>query len=280
MKYQSFEWKDQKSRKIFGQYWLPETAVQAIICNVHGQGEHSSRYDHVAEFFVKHSIAFFTADLPGHGKSGGARGHINKFEEYTDVVDKLIQEAKKLFPQAALFIYGHSMGGNIALNHAMHTNEKIAGYMITSPWIHLAFEPPAWKVTLGKTVKNIFPALQQATGLDVSKISRDKLEVKKYSEDALNHNKISASAFFEVLTHGKNILLQADKLKFPILLMHGSADDITSHHASKELAMCRKDMIQFHEFEGAYHELHHEFEKQKLLDTMLSFITSKVQSSQ
>lgn len=277
MVHQTYNWKNKKGQKIFGQSWVPEITARAVICNVHGQGEHSSRYDHVAAFFVQHNIAFFTVDLVGHGRSEGARGHVNKFNEYIENAELMYAEAKKHYPDLPLFIYGHSMGGNIALNHAYNTAENVRGYIITSPWIRLSFEPPAWKVALGKAVKSIIPGLQQPTGLDAAKISHDEAEVKKYREDKLNHDKISASGFFEILTNGKNILLQADKLRFPVLLMHGTGDGLTSHLASREFAALRPDLITYKEFNGLYHEMHHEKERQQIFDSMLQWIEEKLQ---
>ncbi|MBC8045897.1 MAG: lysophospholipase [Fimbriimonadaceae bacterium] len=277
MKHQTYSWKSARGKNIFGQSWITDSTPKAIICLVHGQGEHSSRYDHVANFFVQHDIAFFTGDLIGHGMSEGARGHVSSFSEYIENAEMILQEAKKTFPDTPIFIYGHSMGGNIAINHAMQTHdENIKGYIVTSPWIKLSFEPPPWKVVLGKTVKSIIPSLQQPTGLDAATISHDLAEVKKYREDKLNHSKISVSAYFEILTHGENILLNADKLSYPMLLMHGSGDKLTSHLASREFAAMRKDLITYKEFEGLYHELQHEFERQNIFDTILHWINEQL----
>lgn len=146
---------------------------------------------------MDHDIAFIAIDLIGHGKSAGARGHVLSFSEYTESVDMLLDEAEKLFPDVPVFVYGHSMGGNIVLHHAFVTTRNIKGYIVTSPWIKLAFEPPAWKVALGKTVKSIFPALLQPTGLDASLISHDEEVVEKYKNDKLVHGKISASGFLK-----------------------------------------------------------------------------------
>lgn len=276
MKHQTYDWKDKQGRFIFGQSWLPDSEPLAVICHLHGQSDHSSRFAHVAAFFVKNNIAFMTADLIGHGKSAGVRGHVLKFEEYLDTVDLLIDAAEAAYARIPIFIYGHSMGGNIALNYAVQTQRNIRGYIITSPWIRLAFEPPAWKVALGKTVKSIYPALLQPTGLDVNAISRDKEVVAAYSKDPLVHGKISASGFFEILMHGKNILTAASQLKAPILLMHGTGDQLTSYIASRALAEQRKDIITYKEFDGLYHELHNEPEKQLIFDAMLSWIQTQL----
>lgn len=273
--HQTYEWRNKKGQRIFGQSWHA-TEPKALICHIHGQSDHSSRFAHVADYFNRKQISFFSADLVGHGKSEGVRGHVNHFHEYIETVDLLLTEAKKIFPGLPVFVYGHSMGGNICINHAFNTQEQIKGYIITSPWIRLAFEPPAWKIALGKTVKSIFPSLLQPTGLDPSLISHDKEVVQRYVDDKLVHGKISASAFFEILTNGKSILLNAGRLHYPILLMHGTGDALTDHKASREFAAMRPDLITYKEFEGLYHEMHNEPEQQQIFDTIYQWIIQKL----
>jgi len=275
MKHNTYEWRNKKGQRIFGQSWTTEQP-KAMICHIHGQSDHSSRFVHVADFFTGKGFNFFTLDLIGHGKSEGPRGHVFKFAEYLELADLLYDETKKAFPDLPVFLYGHSMGGNICINHALNTTKQVRGYMITSPWIRLAFEPPAWKIALGKTVKSIYPGLLQPTGVNPEFISHDKTVVEKYVQDKLVHGKISASGFFEILTNGKNILLNADKLKYPMLLMHGTGDKLTDHNASREFAALRPDLITYKEFEGLYHEMHNEQEKQMIFDTMYNWITQKL----
>ncbi|MBL6965930.1 MAG: alpha/beta hydrolase, partial [Anaerolineales bacterium] len=37
-----------EGRDLFACYWRPEGEVRAVVCLVHGLGEHSARYAHVA----------------------------------------------------------------------------------------------------------------------------------------------------------------------------------------------------------------------------------------
>ena len=52
MKNTILNWKSNDGLDIFGQKWENEkAAAKAVICLVHGFGEHSSRYEHVAQIF-------------------------------------------------------------------------------------------------------------------------------------------------------------------------------------------------------------------------------------
>jgi len=272
MQHTTYAWKQQAGQSIFAQRWIGTDTPRALYVVIHGQSDHSSRFATMAAHFAGSGYAVYAADLIGHGQSGGPRGHMLRFEEYLETVDALIDLAQKEFPGLPLFLYGQSMGGNVVINYAFRKTGKVRAYIASSPWIRLAFEPPAWKVWLGKTVKSIYPALAQPTGLNTKHLSHDPAIVQAYEKDPLVHGKITASAFFETLQAGLHIPEKADQLTDPLLIMHGSGDQLTSFAASQAFAALRPDRITFVPFEGWYHELHNEPEKQKVFDTIAQFI--------
>jgi alpha-beta hydrolase superfamily lysophospholipase len=42
------------------------------------------------------------------------------------------------------------MGGNLTLNYLIRRQPELSAAIVTSPYLKLAFEPPEWKVILGK----------------------------------------------------------------------------------------------------------------------------------
>ena len=86
MKNTLLSWKSNDGLAIFGQKWESETiAPKAVICLVHGFGEHSSRYEHVAQFFTDNQYGVITYDARGHGKSEGKRGHFVSYDEFSRI---------------------------------------------------------------------------------------------------------------------------------------------------------------------------------------------------
>ena len=51
-----------------------------MVCLVHGLGEHSGRYAHLATALTGAGYALLAFDLRGHGQSGGPRGHAPFYE--------------------------------------------------------------------------------------------------------------------------------------------------------------------------------------------------------
>ncbi|WP_378174659.1 alpha/beta hydrolase [Aquimarina sp. SS2-1] len=266
---------DYKKHKLFGQYWLPKDC-KAIILLVHGMGEHSTRYtDYVIpELLAKH-IGIITYDNFGHGKSSGKRGHCPSYEALMEVIDIVYHKAKETVSDLPIFLYGHSMGGNLVINYILRSDLKVAGAILTSPFLRLAFQPPAWKMMMGKLFQKIAPSITLPSGLDANAISRVPEEVEKYKNDPLVHDKVSPNFSLPIIKAGKWVMTKASQLETPILLMHGTADQVTSYAASQELSE-QTDYIDFIPFKDGYHELHNDLDKEKLITTAVFWIEDKM----
>ena len=249
---------------------------KGMICIVHGFGEHSGRYAHVADFFNKNGYAVLAMDNRGHGKSGGKRGHTPSFDTYLDDIDMFLNYAKTKNESVPLFLYGHSMGGNLILNYGIQRQPKILrGLIATSPWIRLAFEPKPILITMGKLMRSIFPTFTQDSGLDVNGISRDKAVVDAYINDPLVHSKITASAGMGMTDSAAFLNTYKGQMSIPTLIVHGTNDKLISQAASEEFAN-RVTNIDYKKWVGLYHETHNEPEKMDVLQDILQWVNAKI----
>lgn len=257
-------------------YEQPANNPRAVVCLVHGMGEHCGRYSHVADFLNERGFSVIGFDQRGHGKSGGKRGHTPSYDLLQESVSQLIKKAKEHFPELPLFLYGHSMGGNLVLNYAIRNGAGIKAVVASSPYLRLSFVPPAWKTKLANFMGSILPGLQQPTGLATEMLSRDKAVVSAYESDPLVHDKISVSYYLGVENAGEWALAHAAELKVPALVYHGTGDLITSHKASSEFVQKSDGKAELKWWDGLFHETHNEVEKQDILSFMAEWLEKKI----
>jgi alpha-beta hydrolase superfamily lysophospholipase len=253
----------------------PGDNIRAGIILVHGIGEHIGRYSHWIDRFYENGFGFAGVDLPGHGRSDGRRGSINNYSLTDEMLDFLIAEYKKTFPGIPVFVYGHSLGGGIVLQYILSKNPGIKGAIVTSPWLRLSFEPARIKVLLAKAIKNLLPSLVQRSGLVVSYISHDQKIVDAFISDPLNHDKITVGLFYSAVTAAQYSLQHAGDLKMPLLLMHGSDDQLTSPQGSRDFASKTK-MAELKIWDGGYHELHNEPFKDEVFSYIVKWIEKHI----
>ena len=272
MKINEMSWKASDGITIAAQSWEPDQSIKAVVCLVHGLGEHIRRYNHVATAFTNAGYAVLGADLRGHGMSEGPRGHTPNYDQYLSDIDLEIDHAKEIFPGKPIFIYGHSLGGNLVLYYCLKRTPKLAGALVTSPGLKPGEEVPGWKTALAKILYSVAPTFTMDNGLDLMNLSHDTKVIDAYRSDPLVHSKISARFGMDFLNAGQWIRENAQKLDIPILLMQGTADHLVSPEATREFAKKVKCEITYKEWPDLYHELHNEFEKATVIQTMIDWL--------
>jgi alpha-beta hydrolase superfamily lysophospholipase len=261
---------------MFYQEWRPDTRPRAVVSLVHGLGEHSGRYAHVAAHLNGAGYTLLSFDLRGHGLSGGPRGHYASYDVVIDDIDRLLAEAATRAPSIPSFLYGHSLGGNLVLNYALRRRPHIAGIIATSPGLRPAIPVPAWKATIGRWLYDLRPTFAMSNGLDITGLSRDPAVIDLYRADPLVHDRVSARFGLDILQSGEWALDQAAEFPLPLLLVHGSADRVTCHKASREFAGTAGDCCTFVLLDGCYHETHNEPASHRVLDTIVEWLDARM----
>jgi alpha-beta hydrolase superfamily lysophospholipase len=273
-----FDWQSADNLKIVGRCWLPHVPIKAMICTIHGFAEHIGRYEHVAKYMNAQGYGFIGFDQRGHGKSEGKRGHTPNYHFLIDDVGSFLALVKEKFKDVPLFLYGHSMGGNIVANFVLRTQPNfLQGVIITSPWLKLSFSPPAIKLWLGTLMEKIYPKFTEKSDLNVRELSHDAEIGKAYLADPLVHNSVTAKMFVEITKAGLFAIQNAKNFALPLLLMHGTGDNITSHKATEEFAhQIAPNWITLQFWDGMKHELHNETIKMQVLDKMNDWISQRL----
>jgi acylglycerol lipase len=186
-----------------------------------------------------------------------------------------LEEAERRSPDHPAFLYGHSLGGNLVLNYALRHRSQLAGVIATGPMLRTAFEPPSWKVALGKIMYSIWPGLSMSNELDRRWISRDPEVVRAYNSDPLVHDRLTSRLGMDMLRTGLWALAHAEELPLPLLLMHGGADRIVSLDASREFADKAGNRCTLKIWDGLYHEIHNEPEKEQVFAYLLEWLNIK-----
>jgi acylglycerol lipase len=277
----SFEtqWQADDGVFLFGRGWEPEGKPRALVCLVHGLGEHSGRYQHVAAALTEAGYAVLSFDLRGHGRSGGPRGHIPSFEAFLRDLDRLFDQAQLRYPSQPRFLYGHSLGGILVLNYALRRKPEARGVIATSSGLRTALEEQKLKVALVRILGRILPSLTLPSGLDPKTLSHDPQVVKDYQSDPLVHDKISLGFARIMLDVIPWTFAHAHEFPLPLLLMHGTEDALAYPQGSEEFARRAGEKATLKLWPGLYHELHNEPQKQEVFKFLIDWLESHLQET-
>lgn len=199
-------------------------APQTFLC-VHGLGEHGGRYEHFSEWLVERGYRVIIADLRGHGRSAGTRTHVMSFEEYP--LDLGILWRHFQLERTSTVLFGHSMGGLIAIRAVQTGVVDPAALVMTSPLLGLKLRVHPIKRLLGKLLVQILPKTRFRNGLDPSNMTRDARFAEERRNDPLIVRSVTASWFFAMQRAIFEAHHDAAKITIPILAFRGMADETT-----------------------------------------------------
>ena len=261
------------SSRLYQQSWTPGGDIRAGILLVHGLGEHSSRYTHVAEHLTGRGFAVHTLDHYGHGKSDGQPGFVERFSVFLDGVTALMHKVQSENPEQPLFLVGHSMGGLIAAALLLEQQAAFRACVLSGPAIKSDQAPPAIVIALIRLIAVLAPTAPLIQ-LDASGVSRDQDVVNAYMSDPLvHHGKLSARLLSEMSATMKSTLGRAGDIRIPIFLMHGDADQLTAPSGSVELhARVGSDDKTLKLYPGLFHEIFNEPEQDAVLAEMSDWL--------
>lgn len=268
---------------LFRRSWLPEAPVRALVL-VHGFGEHSGRYEHVAAYFAAHDCAVFGFDLRGHGRSAGKRGHVDSFSDYLNDLEIFLAEVKLQAEQMSrplpITLLGHSMGGLIATAYAVERHPETQSLVTSGAALELSSELSGFKITLAKIFKKIAPRLSMNAGLDANLISSDADEVKRYIEDPLVHGLSTASHAVALIDQIERVRGRGAEVQVPVFMTHGSLDRLcppdgsVAFHQSLPGALegSPAPLAELRMYASSCHEILNDVEREQVMADMLEWI--------
>ncbi|MDY7579389.1 alpha/beta hydrolase [Herbaspirillum sp. RTI4] len=246
---------DADGAALFYREWLVENACGAVQI-VHGLGEHSGRYGELAALFNAMGLSVRAQDHRGHGRSDGARGSIDKGEDF--LLD--LKQSFAHFSHATNsvpFLFGHSMGGLIAARFATGGFGPVRGLMLSSP--ALAIRLSRFQRVLLALGSALAPGLAISSGLPPEGITHDPEVLRSSREDTLNHSSVSSRVVRFMLDAIARCQADAPQLTIPVLLQVAGNDSLVDASGSKRFfAQLPEGRKTLHWYAEAYHEIFNE----------------------
>jgi acylglycerol lipase len=262
--------------EIYCQSWLPEIEPRAAVVIVHGAGEHSGRYPHVAARLVADGYAVHALDHRGHGRSQGARALLDRMDNAVADLDSLVLRVAERHPGVQIFMLAHSMGGTVGLCYAMRHQDRLAGLILSAPLAALEAASPMMRIT-GKLLSALAPRMG-LIAVDSSLISRDPEVVSAYEADALvHHGKLPARTVAELAVAIESFPDGVGAIEIPTLILYGTADGLCPPSGSVMVGeTVGSSDLTVKSYDGLYHEILNEPEQGVVLDDLCSWLNDRV----
>jgi len=246
--------------RVFYRCWLPEGDFKTLIIGSHGFTANSGIYSNVGLEFASYGYGFCMHDQRGHGRTASDldKGYVNSFNEFLEDLEYFTLFARERYGGEKIVLLGHSMGGLIVLLYVGKIG-RVGNLVIGCS--------PAVKIPIKKTHKFLLAILSAITPRKKIKFASSSGTLKEVDSELKNIirdsdlalKEASARLLYELLKAQEEFWEYVNKIRIPVLLVHGKKDDLIPVEASvRTYELLGAEVKELKIYENMGHNLFHE----------------------
>lgn len=265
--------------RLVTRHWSAASPLAAVLL-VHGLADHSGRWEAVGEQLAAAGLDAHAFDLRGWGASDGESAWVEDWRRYHDDVEDRLAATRAAVPGRPVVLYGHSMGGLIALGYVLSGRPSPDLLVLSAPAV--IDRAARWKHLVAPAAARLVPHTRFPNDIGAELLSRDPARQAAVRADPLVPTASTAgfgARFFaeqdrvraEMADRGSN------RPAIPTLVIHGLADPLVPAASSEPLA--RLPNVTRRTYDGIRHELHNEPEGPRILADVIAWIEARLGDS-
>ncbi|MBD3405399.1 MAG: alpha/beta fold hydrolase [Candidatus Lokiarchaeota archaeon] len=278
MKFEEIQYIGYDGLRMHSNLWMPDNErPRAILIAIHGLGSYGYTLKNIGEYFGERGFAVFAPDMRGFGRYTELKGHIMNYGEYIEDMHNIVMQAKDRFLNRLTFLFGHSLGAIHILRYLDNYPIEVDGMILSCPAvsetlpISKATRIAGWFLSL-LNVKRYFDA-----EIDYKYSSHDSEVVKAHENDPLMFDQVTARFGMSALKAKDKAFQSAERITLPVFIQQAGDDKLVDPEKTKDFfdRLGSPDKT-FKQYEGLYHELHAEVEKEKVLADMNAWLEKRL----
>jgi alpha-beta hydrolase superfamily lysophospholipase len=210
--------------------------VRARLLLVHGVGEHCGRYGRLVQGLTVQGVEVISWDQRGHGLSTGRRGHVQAWSDYTSDLTQVAEWVRGGEEcQVPCFLYGHSMGGLVALAAVLAEAQSWNGLIVSGMPMRPVGVAKPYLVRLAKLLSGIWPTFGIQLPLSPEQMMSDEARQIDMERDPLMHTTVTVRWGMEAMRALERVRHGLPQMKVPLLVLHGGLDPVNDPSGAEEL---------------------------------------------
>ena len=257
--------------------WETEIDAKGVVVIAHNILEHTGRYAYVITMLRRNGYHVIMGDLPGQGQTSRAnKGQIDDFNTYHENLLEWIKIANEY--KIPTFVLGVGLGGLIVLNLLEKAELPIEGVMLLSPMLELRKTGKGRKNKIISNLGKMSKDTRFKVGISSQDLTRNDEIIDETDNDGLMLKKVTYRWYNLIVEKMKETMDHIKDIKpLPALIMYGTEDKILETDAIIELKdKLASNELYFKAWNGLYHEIHNEPERDQVMRYVLTFLNNSV----
>lgn len=258
--------------------WIPDDP-KAIFVFSHGHAEHAGRYALLVTTMVAEGCVVATLDHRGHGRSSGVRALAMRFDDYVDDLAAVVRRTTAAFPGLPLVLFGHSMGGLIAIRYAEAYAEMVDLLVTSGPAIIIDEGTSPVVRKGGAVLARVLPTAPVPRSEGEVLSTDEAIGIGFDADHRTHHGETRMKTVVEMIRAGEEARRRFDRITMPLLAMHGADDELTSPRGTELLyagaATADRTIVLW---PGMRHEILNEPGRGEVMRCIVDWITPRLPS--
>ena len=260
--------------------WIPDNEKpRALMIAIHGLGSHGLDLTTIGEFMAEKGIAVYAPDMRGFGHFEGQKGHVMRFNEYVEDIQNLVMQVKDQFLNKLTYLFGASLGGLMVLRYVMAYPRTVDGILLQCPAVAQSLDINPVKRVFARFLSLLNVKMYFEGDVNLADGSRNQKAIKRHETDPLRFEGVTARLGTEALKASEQTFKEGNRIVLPVFYQQAGEDKLISPIRSKQFyeSIASKDKT-FRMYDGLYHELHEEPEKDMVLGDMYGWLQKRLPS--
>jgi acylglycerol lipase len=252
----------------------------AVIIFLHGVASHGAWFGETATDLNHQGVAVYAPDRRGSGRSGGPRGHLDRYERALDDVEEVVRLVSSEHVGTPLFLAASSWAAKLAVVYAALRPAPLSGLLLLSPGLL-----PRVNLSPGRRVRVIVghiitPTARLPIPLTPTLYTANPPYVDLIQTDPLRLLEATAQFFWETARLDRRRRHAAARLRMPLLVLQGKDDKMMDVAGTRSwFSRLGVEDKTYRAYPGAGHTLDFEPDRRQYLADMVGWLSARVPSA-
>ena len=249
----------------------------AVLVFLHGIASHAGWFAETAADLNRQGVDVYGLDRRGSGRSGGPRGHLDRYERALDDVEQLVRLVAAEQPGAPVFLAASSWAAKLAVVYAAERTAPLAGLLLLGPGLLPVVNLSPWRRVRVVAWHVVRPAARLPIPLTPELYTANPPYRDYIRADRLRLLEATTQFFWETARLDRRRRRDSARLELPVLLLQGDDDQMMDVPATRRwFERLGGDDKTYRAYPGAGHTLDFEPDRAAYLGDMLAWLSTTV----
>jgi alpha-beta hydrolase superfamily lysophospholipase len=254
-----------------------QSPTSAVVVFLHGIASHAGWFAETAADLNRQGVEVYGLDRRGSGRSGGPRGHLDRYERALDDIEQLIRLVASDHPGAPVFLAASSWAAKLGVVYAAQRPAPLAGLLLLGPGLFPRVNLAPWRRIVVVAGHLVHPTARLPIPLTPELYTANPPYRDYIRADPLRLLEATTQFFWETARLDRRRDRDTPRLVLPVLLLQGENDQMMDVPTTRRwFAGLAGDHNTYRAYPGAGHTLDFEPDRTQYLDDMLAWLSTTV----